>query len=189
MTSMSTAIIMVATLTVANLFAFGLLSIGFLTAESAKQVVQGGIGESISTLQPKGAVFASGDTAKTAVDQIRFKLAGAPGTESINLSVRDTLLTYSDRNNRANIKHRDDATPGVDLLWFHRWVTGSGDAVDPGDVVEFTVDVSALGTADNTRKRLGPNTFFRIEVLPLKGAVITIKRLTPISISNVMDLD
>ena len=55
--------------------------------------------------------------------------------------------------------------------------------------MEFTVGIRALGTAENTRKRLGPNTAFRIEVLPLKGAVITVRRSTPFSISKVMDLD
>lgn len=81
MTSMSTAIIMVAVLTIANLFAFGVMSTGFLTAARAKQAAQGGVGESISTLQPKGAVIASGDTAKNAVNHIRFKLSGAPGAD------------------------------------------------------------------------------------------------------------
>ena len=189
MASMGTAIILIATLTIANLFAFGVMSSGFLITRKVKDASQGGLGEAMGTLHIKGDVIASGDIARNAVNQIRFKMAGAPGTEGVNLTAQDTLLTYPDGNNRANIKHLDEATPGVDILWFHSWVVGSGDAVDLGDVVEFAVDVSALGAVENTRKRLGPNTSFRIEVLPVKGAVITVKRITPFSISNVMNLE
>ena len=68
--------------------------------------------------------------------------------------------------------------------WNHDWpiVGTTGPAVDPGEVVEFTIDVSNLDYP------LGANSQFNIEVIPAEGAVIPISGRTPLEIKPMMVL-
>ena len=68
----------------------------------------------------------------------------------------------------------------------HEWIKGSGNNLDSGEVVEFTVGVERLsihGTA------LASNKTFKIEVIPASGAVVSIERTTPLEIITEMDMD
>ena len=62
------------------------------------------------------------------------------------------------------------------------WLLGSGDAADPGELVEFTIDLSGLETP------LGPDTPFKIDLIPPTADVPPVARFTPPGIRKVMDL-
>ena len=150
------------------------------------------LGEAQSTLAPKGAVV--GEARTTVVDTIKFKLANATGAVGVDLASDTTLLTYTDDSqtvNAAFLATSGDpndqfsacAGQGAQVCWKTIWVLGSGDTIDGGEIVEFTVDLTALTT------KLSSNTRFKIEVIPGTGAVVPISRTTPLEISPVMNLD
>ena len=199
-TGLETAIVLIAFIVVAAVFAFAVLTTGLFSTEKAKQTALAGLEEATNTLEPKGAVvgFESIITADT-IDSIQFKLTNSAGADSVGLKSSTTLITYADENNQVNAIYTgtdNEVTAGnfqtagrptigvnsiSDAGWGHDWILGTGDNVDPGEVVRITVNVAHLG--------LGASTPFKIEIIPGKGAVITIQRTTPLELSEVMDLD
>ena len=64
-TGLETAIILIAFVVVASVFAFTVLSIGIFSSERGKETVFAGLEEAQGTLEPKGRVIANGITKKT----------------------------------------------------------------------------------------------------------------------------
>lgn len=182
-TGLETAIVLIAFIVVAAVFAFAVLTTGLVTTEKTKETAQAALGETQSTLTPKGTVIAEGGNA--VVNTIRFKLANAAGTGGVDLAPAKTLLTYTDDNQSVKIAFlaSGTCTNPDKACWKSIWQLGSGNTVDPGEVVEFIVDVTNLTTM------LSANARFRIEVIPGQGAVVPISRLIPLEIKNVMNLN
>ena len=187
-TGLETAIVLIAFIVVAAVFAFAVLTTGLFTTERAKETTLSALGEAQSTLAPKGAVI--GEAAGLTVDTIKFKIANAAGAAAVDLATTRTLLTYSDDNqniNAAPLAAAGDigacALAGEKVCWKTNWLIGTGDTIDSGEVVEITVDLLALTTP------LPGNMSFKIEVIPVQGAVVPINRTTPLEIKPVMNLD
>ena len=197
-TGLETAIVLIAFIVVAAVFAFAVLTTGLFTTERARDTTVSAVGEAQSTLSPKGAVIAEANPGLDEVDVIRFKLANASGAEGVDLAGATTLLTYSDQNQSANVTFNVGAVLGFDcaaavaadddVCWSHNWIIGDGDTLDGGEIVEFTVQVEDLGDAAFSTL-LGANQRFKIEIIPGKGAVIPISRKTPLELAVVMNLD
>jgi flagellin FlaB len=190
-TGLETAIVLIAFIVVAAVFAFAVLTTGLFSTEKAKQTALAGLEEATNTLEPKGAIIAEESTESAdKVANIRFKMTNSAGADSVGLPPSTTLITYSDANNQENALHTgagpgpstaDRPTSGDSVGWDASWILGTGDNVDPGEIVEITLNVD--------RVALGANTPFKIEVIPGSGAVITIERTTPLEIKPIMDLD
>ena len=182
-TGLETAIVLIAFVVVASVFAFTVLTTGLFATEKTKESVQSGLRLSGETLAKKGATFLR---AGTAIDTITFKLSNALGTEVIDLSPDKILVTYSDDNQNTNAIYADSSATDLpeQAYWDYSWpITGTtGPAVDPGEIVEFTINVS------NLPQPLGPNTRFNIEVIPSEGAVIPITGVTPLELQPLMNL-
>ena len=184
-TGLETAIVLIAFIVVAAVFAFAVLTTGLFTTERAKETTLSALGEAQPTLAPKGAVIGEATANQTYVDTIKFKLANAAGALSVDLASTKTLLTYSDDSQVVTASYETStscATAKI-VCWDHSWILGAGDAIDSGEIVEFTVDLKNLVT------QLEKNTRFKIEVIPSKGAVVPITRTTPLEIKSVMSLD
>jgi flagellin FlaB len=182
-TGLETAIVLIAFVVVAAVFAFTILTTGLFATEKAKESAQAGLSLSGATLAKKGATFLEADGL---VETIKFKLSSPIGTEIIDLAPDKTLITYSDSNQKANAVYASviPDTLVEKVYWNHEWpISGTtGPAVDPGEVVEFTLDVSNLNTP------LMENSEFNIEVIPAEGAVVPVSGLTPLEIKSVMVL-
>ena len=155
---------------------------GLFSTEKAEETALAGLDEGRGTLELKGSVIANGDTTNKRVRQISFKMTNSAGAESADLEPDTTRIIYADANNRVNAIHISDARSG-EVRWSHSWILGSGDNLDPGEVVQFTVDISALDTP------LRANAQFKVEVIPPQDAVLIIQRTTPLEITAIMDLD
>lgn len=189
-TGLETAIVLIAFIVVAAVFAFAVLTTGLFSTETAKTTALTGLSQATATLTTKGAVTASGDREAGVVHLIKFKLTNAAGKESVGLDPASTLITYFDSSNQANLPHVDAATQGSgDVYWQHNWLLGEGNSVKAGEVVEFTIQLSGLLTADGGSKLLGANTSFKVELIPSEGAVITLGRTTPLEVNTIMDMD
>lgn len=177
-TGLETAIVLIAFVVVASVFAFAVLSTGLLSSEKSKETIIGGLEETSATLVLRGSVIGIKHATQTNLINVRFQVTNASQSgEPVNLSdtgVNAAIITYIDTDQTVNVAAAD---------WSATWLTGSGNLVNPGETVEIDVDVSALSTLLATNKR------FTIQVKPTVGATLLIGRTTPAELTAVMDLN
>ena len=165
MSAIETAIVLIAFVIVASVFAFSLLNSGIISTEKGREAVESGLEESTATLTLRGGVIADANDAVTAIDTIKFTLIPSAQTaESVNLSSSGAVVTYSDSNNALNCT----GSGSPSCSWSANWIVGSGDLVDSGEQVEVTVTLTGLTPL------LGRSTEFTIQVRPNKGAVVVV---------------
>ena len=176
-TGLETAIVLIAFVVVASVFAFAVLSTGLLSAEKSKEAALGGLQEASATVTIRGDVVAlknTGTTTPNQIDNIKFQLTSASqSSEGVDLADTGTLISYLDDTQSVNVAAAD---------WTAVWLLGSGPLLDANEAVEINVDVSALTT------RLATSTEFTIQVKPNKGAVVVVNRTTPPELKTVMNL-
>ena len=74
-TGLETAIVLIAFVVVASVFAFAVLSTGLLSSEKSKETVLGGLEETAATITMRGSVIAH--TSGGNVDYITFQVSNA----------------------------------------------------------------------------------------------------------------
>ena len=139
-TGLETAIVLIAFVVVAAVFAFAVITTGLFGSEKASATATAGLGEASTSLTPKGAVIAQANQGKDSIATVKFKLTNS-GNEPVGLRGADTLLTYSDPNNLATLVRSADLTGSAETSpwWWSEWKLGTGDSLDSGEVVEITV--------------------------------------------------
>jgi len=178
-TGLETAIVLVAFVLVASVFAYAVLNTGLFASDRSKQSVIAGLRQAESTVETRGAVTAEQDGSTTNVYSIHFVLANAPGGDAISLAKADLAVNYSDGSQLANLSDKWDVTWLVSTTGVF---PPTNMMMQPGDVVQMNIDVKSLTT------KLGANTPFTIEVHPKVGSVITVSRTTPAAITKAMNL-
>lgn len=177
-TALETAIILIAFVVVAAVFAFTILSAGTFSTERGKEAVLSGLEEVRSALELKGGVIALGSG--TVITEVRFTVSPVAGGLPIDLTEPPT-------NNVVVINYRD-ASQHVDDIsnWSVTWLGyNDGDnLLEERELAQITVPLSGTLTTD-----LGANTDFAIEVQPPQGGVLKLERTTPAQIDAVMDLN
>lgn len=177
-TALETAIILIAFIVVASVFAFTILSAGTFSTERGKEAVYAGLAEVQSSMEVKGSLIATASVTGTALaelNEIVFTIGNVVGGEPIDLNTTAPVMV---------INYVDSTQFNNDMTWTTNWiVSNDGDELlDKGELVEITVDVASLDNA------LGINTAFSLEMKPPKGAALTIQRTTPAYFDAVMDL-
>ena len=175
-TGLETAIILIAFVTVASVLAYSVLSAGIFSAERGKQTVYQGLAQAQSSMQVRGSVYAM-STDNTEVTTIEFTLASVLGDEAVD-------MTDTTGENTVVINYSDQSLSEQDITWTKTLLgseRGGADMLDPGEAMLITVTVptSANITAYST---------FTLQVIPVKGAAITIQRSMPASVLPVNDL-
>ena len=174
-TGLETAIVLIAFVVVASVFAFAVLSTGLTSSEKSKQAVLGGLEETSSTLIVRGGVVANVNAALTAVDTIKFNLSNASQSyKSVEVSDTAMVLAYLDKDQAFNVTASN---------WTATWLTGSGVILDPGEQIEIVVTLTGMTPV------LGKSKEFTIQVKPQKGAVLTINRTMPPELFRSLDLN
>ncbi|MEZ4737486.1 MAG: hypothetical protein R3E79_61205 [Caldilineaceae bacterium] len=177
-TALETAIILIAFVVVASVFAFTILSAGTFSTERGKEAVFAGLSQVRSSIELKGSVIATAGVTGTTgaeIDTVIFTIANAIGGEPVNLNTDDRVVV---------IDYRDAtqiySVPDWSVVWK---VRNDEDALlEAGELAEITVPLSTL---TNT---LGINTDFSVEIKPPSGAVLNIQRTTPAYLELVYDL-
>ena len=173
-TGLETAIVLIAFVVVASVFAFAVLSTGLLSSEKSKETVLGGLAETSSTLSIRGDVIGDADSTKAWLDTVTFTLtSAAQAADAVDLSSTGVVITYLDQDQALNCTQGDGSGSGSYCFWTTNWIIGSGDLVDPGEQVDVKVDLS------NMTPILGKKKEFTIQVKPNVGAVIIVNRTTP----------
>jgi flagellin FlaB len=202
-TGLETAIILIAFVVVAAVFAYTALSAGLFSTQKGQEAVYSGLKEAQSTLELKGAVIAtaneSGDTGR--VQQISFNVANVLGGEPMDFNEPSdpgsaTGLAGDDSENKVVIKYVDQVQTVNDLWWE---VTKLGNCDDDyllesNETFKITVggsDSSAVpGNLINalTGNELNVNTEFSLIVQTPVGSILEIERTIPPYMDTIMNL-
>jgi flagellin FlaB len=184
-TALETAIILIAFVVVASVFAFTILSAGASSTEKSEGAIAAGLEGVQSSMSTRGSIIAMGNSATppTAVDNVTFNLALVSGGDPVDLTPDDPA-TATAFENVVVISYRDTAQVENQIPWDVAWV-GQNDGdnmLEAGELAEITIDLSGLTPA------LGTNTAFTLEVKPPTGAVFQLNSTTPAAIEPVMEL-
>ena len=177
-TGLETAIILIAFVTVASVLAYSVLSAGIFSAERGKETVYSGLDQAQSSMQVRGSVYATDNDSDTNIDQIQFTLASVLGDEAVDMT--DT----SANNNNVVINYSDDDVFVQNVDWVKTLLgteRGGTDMLEPDEAMLITVDVPATVT-------LSEYDEFTLQIIPTKGAAITMRRALPASILAINDL-
>jgi flagellin FlaB len=177
-TGLETAIILIAFVIVASVFAFVVLSTGLFSAERGKETVFAGLEKARGNLEVRGAVTVSDintDGSIDSSDEIVFNVALAAGGFPISLDPAAYTNTVV-----VNWIDAEDRIP--DTAFSVTWILEDGDTLlENGELAEITVSPPSGST-------LVPNETFTLEVVPPSGGTNLIERTMPPAIDDVMDL-
>ena len=173
-TGLETAIVLIAFVVVASVFAFAVLSTGLLSSEKSKETVLGGLAEATSTMFVKGAVVGKGNAGRTNIDTLTFLVSVASeANKGVDLSASNLTLNYLSAVEAANLESS---------AWTTNWLIGSGPLLDRGETVEFVADLTGL-TYPPSRGEA-----FTLLLRATEGGVVRIVRAAPSDIKAVMQL-
>ena len=216
-TGLETAIILIAFVVVASVFAFTVLSTGIFASERSKETVFSGIQEAQSTLEPRGSLIAYAGKigATSTLFKLTFLLSNAIAGEPVDLTPAystdgsdDDPDTIAGAKQVTVISYRDKNQFLPDIPWTISW-PGEDDGdnlLENNEKAEVTVWIL---TRDNTVTNvnsdssvkvltnglssdsniLATNDEFTLEVKPASGAVLNLRRVLPSQFDTVMDLN
>ncbi len=175
-TGLETAIILIAFVTVAAVLGYSVLSAGIFSAERGKETVYQGLEQAQSSMEVRGAILALSSGNET-VDEIQFCVASVLDDSAVDMTDSSgnnvTIINYND-----DVVHEEDITWEKELLGTER---GAEDMLEADETMLVTVTVP-------TSANLSSYESFSLQVVPVKGASITIKRTLPGTINTVTDL-
>ena len=180
-TGLETAIILIAFVVVATVFAFVVLTAGVFSSERGKEAIYAGLEKARGTMELRGGVvvISTGCPAACVVAQIDFAVAATASGAPIPLDPTDP-------NNRTVIAYRDDTVVDHDITYTVTIIVGDADLLlERGELMVVTI-VPATGI-DGPPAMLG-NTRFTLEVQTPVGAVLDVTRQLPTELSEVMQL-
>ncbi len=177
-TALETAIILIAFVVVASVFAFTILSAGTFSTEKGREAIYAGLEQVSSSMEVYGSVVGSRSVSDTTeVQMITFTLAAVAGGEGVNVTSSNAtgsvlLISYMDDDNFDN-----------DVDFTTNWLVGGSDddLLESNELAEVSINVSGFD--------LNAAEEFRIEIKPPSGGVVPIIRSTPASLDSIMILD
>jgi flagellin FlaB len=171
-TGLETAIVLIAFVVVAAVFAFVVLSTGLFSSERGKETVYAGLQKTRGSMSLTGGVIATSDG--TEITDLSFGLTLAAGGDSVNLD-------FADASNRTVISYIDGATTEADLDYATTEVVGDDDnLLEAGELATVDIDLAT----DCATCAIGANETFTLEVKPPSGSYLVISRTTPASITE-----
>ena len=180
LSALETAIVLIAFVVVAAVFAFTMLSAGMFSTERSKEAVYAGLEEVRGSMELRGNIVAQAAVTGTTgakLQDLTFSVSNVAGGEAID-------LTDTTGDNKIVIDYLDSSTRVTDLDWTADLTVGNDDGdqlLEDGEMAKLTVtldpDVS-----------VGTNTKFKLQVKPPKGSVLELERTTPAYFDSVMDL-
>ena len=174
-TGLETAIILIAFVIVASVFAYVVLSAGLFSSQKAKETVYAGMKEARSTIEIKGDVIAK--IVGGVVTELYFTVGTRPGAEPIDFtdtsnSTNKLIMSFQDQTQRI---------PTVNWTMLRLTSNNNDNLLDENELFQITVDLSSASniTAYHT---------FTLEVKPPVGAVLPIERTVPARVSQYVNL-
>ena len=184
-TALETAIILIAFVVVAAVFAFTILSAGTYSTEQSREAIYAGLEEVQGSVEIRGSVIAYGITGTVGISDtgsitvtglitgVVFTVANVAGGNAVDFRTTDpvVVIEYRDANNRREITTWTKTALGYD---------DGDDLLEERELFEITVPF--------TPTVLSINTQFVVEVKPPSGSPLYIERTTPANIDVINDL-
>jgi flagellin FlaB len=218
-TGLETAIILIAFVVVASVFAFTVLSTGVFSSERGKETIFAGLEEAQSSMSPRGSVIAYkgvlADSTST-VFKLTFDVALSLNGQPIDLTPPFTVDgSATDPDSVANpaqvtvVDYIDKNQSFTDVPWSIDFPgQNDGDNIlEINERAEITVwllnraTATAIGTAGSIAYQtteggmtssstvLTKNNEFTVLIKPPKGATLNLTRTLPSSLDTVMNLN
>ena len=202
-TGLETAIILIAFVVVAAVFAYTTLSAGLFSTQKAQEAVYSGLKEAQSTLELKGNVIATANESGSngRVGQISFTVANVLGGEMIDFTpptantTSHNGLAATNSTNKVVINYVDSSQAANDLYWTITKLGGSDadNLLENNEKFKITIggssNTSAPGNLLNALSTdLGENTKFSLVIQTPVGAVLEIQRTIPAYVDSIMNL-
>jgi len=152
-TGLETAIILIAFVVVASVFAFTVLSTGIFASERSKETVYAGLQEAKSSIEPRGSVIAykgriNSDSTTDTIYKISFVVSNAIAGEPVDLTPPYTAndagtdpVIVSGAEYKTVISFIDKNQYLPDVPWSISWVgnNNSDDLLEEGEKAEVSV--------------------------------------------------
>lgn len=175
-TGLETAIILIAFVIVASVFAFVVLSAGLFSSQKTKEAVTSGLGSTMSVLQLKGDVMARMQAGVMTDVYLTVGLpsAGNPVDFGTTNTTKKVIVSYADAYN---------------IFTTCNWTLSrlvdfnNDDMLDPNELFQVNVDLAATGNMT-----IGAYARFTLEVKPPDGPVLSIERTIPGRVSQYTNL-
>lgn len=213
-TGLETAIILIAFVVVASVFAFTVLSTGVFSSERARETIFAGLEQTKSTLRPSGSVIAfRGYVGSTeAIFKFSMIVEAMDGADPIDLTppyTADGAGTDPDSSvttNKTTVVYIDDNQILQNVPWSIDFLgTGTDTMLDSGEKAEIqvwllnrttatavtansSVNYMSSGGLTSSGTLLTPNDQFTVEIQPPLGAVLTVRRTLPAALDTVINL-
>lgn len=181
-TGLETAIILIAFVIVASVFAFVVLSTGLFSAERGKQTVLAGLEKASGNVELRGDVIAEdtntdGDLQTADSDTLIFNM-------TLAASGRPVLLDPAATTNRVVINFVDTGARVADATYTVTWILAEAtpdDLLEAGELAEITVTLPAGIDLDT-------NEEFSMEIVPPSGGTVIIARTIPPQVEDINNL-
>lgn len=172
-TGLEAALVLIAFIIVASVFAYVVLGAGFFTTQKSQEVVQSGVATASSTLQLVGEVYGIGEDG-TNIAMFNFSVGLAPGGSAIDFD--KVAITYSNETNLETLTPVS-GRQGVSVpqgSWAITSVSGesgaSNNLLEKGE--QFSICAHpVVGTPKNTK--------IVVEIKPGTGSPVSIHRTAP----------
>jgi flagellin FlaB len=176
-TGLEAAIVLIAFVVVAAVFSYVVLGAGFFTTQKSQEVVHTGVQQASSTLEIVGNVYGTAQSSGAPIDAVNFTMALAPGGTPVDVS--KMTMTYSNKTQ-------------VETLAYAGGTGASRSAPSPGGWTILNIRNDIDSTYNNLLEKgeqfemmamptntIPADTEFSLEVKPITGASLGIKRTTP----------
>jgi flagellin FlaB len=172
-TGLETAIVLIAFVVVAAVFAFVVLSTGLFSSERGKETVFAGLAKTRGSMEITGSVL--GTTDLTKITNVAFDVTLAAGGDSVNLDPSAT-------SNKTIISYQDPSNSIANVTYTTTVVVGNSDKLlQQGELFEIDIDFTG---AQFTSVTLGTNKTFTLELKPPSGSYLVLQRTTPASLAQ-----
>jgi flagellin FlaB len=176
-TGLETAIILIAFVIVASVFAYVVLSAGLFSSQKAKEAVTAGIQTTMATVEIRGNVVAR--MVSSEVREIYFTVgipaAGHPvdfNPPSANVS--PLVISYMDA---------DNILPSVNWTLQKLTVINADNLLDHNELFRISVQIPTTGNIS-----IGPYDSFALEIKPPDGPAVNFERTIPGRVTQFVNL-
>ena len=175
-TGLETAIILIAFVVVATVFAFVVLTTGVFSAERGKETVFAGLQKARGTMEVRGGIIVRATPPN--VDSIEFAVATTAGGDAIPLDPNAT-------SQRTVIAYRDADVADPDVPYTVTVLVGDSDLLlEPGELFLVSVNPADISPAPT----IAENSRWTLEIETPVGATIDLTRSMPGTIDTIMQL-
>lgn len=204
-TGLSAAIVMIAFVMVACVFAYTVINLGYLATQKSQEVILGGLQAATGAIVLDGPVYGYGAGSGTDanITTVIFWLKTAPGADSVDLNVNMTTIAFENARgvwpNIYNSGNHDLTYTLAGITYTAKysggktacrieWEAGSGMVLDRNGKVRVTIDLTALTAVSTTAGEVMKNEQFAVVVKPPWGSVLKIVRYAPPEVNACNDL-